>query len=289
MNMNKHMANAQKSIANNISVKIANTKEDVLAAQKLRYEVFYEEYDAKPSPEMEKEKRDIDELDSYADHLIVTDTTDGQNKVVGTYRLLRQDIAKKYGSFYTSSEFNITPLTNLDHNLLELGRSCVLADYRTRPVLQLLWQGISEYMIEHEIGMLFGCASLHGTNIDDLSEELSYLYHYHMAPESWRPSALKERYVDMNLHPKDSIDPKKAFRKLPPLIRGYLRTGSLIGDGAVIDSQFGTTDVCIILPLEQLAPRYQKHYSRKINKDIKPPKSGKNDVDQDQDSVAHIS
>ncbi len=254
----------------NVVVRLACSRQEIEAAQHLRYKVFYEEYGAIPTPEMRAARRDFDEYDDVADHLIVVDQAihDPGQRIVGTYRMLQQGAANRLGHFYTSSEYDISPLVRSGASLLELGRSCVLAEYRTRPVLQLLWQGITNYMLDHNTGLMFGCASLHGTDIAAMAMPLSYLYHYHLAPAGICPRALGPRYIDMNVVPKDQIDVKTAFAALPPLIKGYLRLGASIGDGAVIDEQFNTTDVCIVLPISQVTARYRKHYSRKVNRDI---------------------
>ena len=249
-----------------VEIRLAQDKEEIRSAQRLRYNVFYEEYKAKPDEKMARERRDIDDYDDISDHLVVLDKSikDPEERIVGTYRLLNHQAVGDNGTFYTSSEYNIDPLLNSGQPLLELGRSCVLSDYRTRPVLQLLWQGIVDYMLSHDIGLLFGCASLTGTDIDQMSEQLAYMHHYHLAPENLRPVALEERYVDMNLHAKEDIDARRVFKELPPLIKGYLRVGATIGEGAVIDHQFNTTDVCIVFPVSEMASRYRRHYSRKV-------------------------
>lgn len=267
----------------NVEVRLARNSAEVEAAQHLRYKVFYEEYSARASDEMVKEKRDIDAFDSVADHLIVLDNSKNnlREKIVGTYRLLRQSIAEKQGKFYTSDEYNIDPLLQSKMPLLELGRSCVLAEYRTRPILNLLWEGITEYLLDHNIELMFGCASFQGTDIEQLSKPLAYMYHNHLAPAQLLPRALDARYIDMNLHPAEEVNNKAVFNALPPLIKGYLRIGAYIGDGAVIDEQFNTTDVCIVLPTDKVAPRYRKHYSRKVNRDI-PHKEECSKSDQTQ-------
>ena len=258
-----------------IEVRLAENEDEIEASQRLRYKVFYEEYGAIPTEDMARKKRDIDEYDAITDHLIVIDhdLPEGPDRLVGTYRLLRREIADKYGRFYTSGEYDIAPLLNSDTSLLELGRSCVLPPYRTRPVLQKLWGGIVHYVVDHNIELMFGCASLHGTNIDEHAQELAYLYHYHLASDDLRPKALPGRYVDMNLCAKEDIDPREVVRRLPPLVKGYLRLGASIGDGAVVDEQFNTTDVCIVLPTDHLSEKYTKHYER-ITKKIIHLKSG---------------
>lgn len=256
-----------------IHVRLASTSKEIEAAQKLRYHIFYEECKAKADETILREKRDFDKYDAVAEHLIVVDPSQGdtpEEQIIGTYRMINQEAAQKLGQFYSSDEFDISPLKDTGVGLLELGRSCVLAEFRTRPVLQLLWQGIAYYVFDNDIGLTFGCASLHGTNIDDLKEELSYLYHYHMATEELRATALPHRYVNMDLLPPDAFDEKEVFHKLPPLIKGYLRIGAKIGDGAVIDYDFNTTDVCVVLPTSYVRERYLRHYEKTTNKQVSP-------------------
>jgi len=251
-----------------ICVRLAETDEEIAAAQRLRYEVFYEEYAARPEPEMIETRMDFDIYDDYADHLVVVDKSSGTDKIVGTYRLLLRSGANKVGQFYSSSEYDLSPILKAENSLLELGRSCVLADYRSRPVLQLLWQGLADYITDHDIDLMFGCASLHSTDIKSISQPLSYLHHYHLAPEHLRPRAIKGRYINMDIIPQEDINARKVFAELPPLIKGYLRAGANVGDGAVIDEQFNTTDVFIIIQTHLLTDRYRKHYERKIQKTI---------------------
>lgn len=259
--------------ADTIKVRLAETAAEIEAAQRLRYRVFYEEYAATPDAEMSRTQRDIDAFDAIADHLIVYDEAlgKGSGNIVGTYRLLRQDIASRHGQFYTSDEYDIAPLTGSGETLLELGRSCVLAEYRTRPVMQMMWEGITHYVLDHDIDLMFGCASLHGTDIATHAHALSYLYHYHLAPEPLRPRALGERHVEMNRSSRETVDAKVAFNDLPPLVKGYLRLGAGIGDGAVIDHQFNTTDVCIVLQTGLVTARYRKHYERSTGRPIPGP------------------
>jgi len=256
-----------QSNTDHISVKLTRDAAEIEAAQRLRYQVFYEEFAAKPNDQMAVARLDFDDFDDYADHLIVIDHSKG-DKIVGTYRLLQQDAAKRIGQFYSSDEYDLTPLLNSGRNLLELGRSCVMPEYRTKQIMNLLWEGIAGYIADHDIGVMFGCASLHSTDIKSISRPLSYLHHYHLAPEEIRPRALKGCYINMDIIPKDEFEAKRGFNDLPPLIKGYLRVGAVIGDGAFIDHQFNTTDVCIIVDTDSLAERYRKHFERKINKDM---------------------
>ena len=143
---------------------------------------------------------------------------------------------------------------------LELGRSCVLKPYRNKRTVELLWHGIHAYITQNRCDVMIGCASLDGTEPKRLALPLSFLHHYARAPEEWRAQALPERYVEMNRISKESIDPKEALRLLPPLIKGYLRLGAYIGDGAVVDHEFGTTDVLIVLPVSVIKQRYIEHF-----------------------------
>ncbi len=249
-------------------VRLAKTADEVEEAQKLRYQVFYEEYGAKPNAEMKAQKRDFDGFDDITDHLIVLtkNVNTNEEQIVGTYRLLRQNIAQDYGHFYSDNEYNLDNLVKSDQFLLELGRSCVLAEYRTKPILNLLWQGIASYITEHNIDLLFGCASFQGNNVDEIATQLSYLHHFHSTPKNISPVALKEHYVGMNIHKKETINERRAFASLPPLIKGYLRLGATIGEGAVIDHQFNTIDVCIVVQTSLMTDRYRKYYERKIQK-----------------------
>jgi putative hemolysin len=242
-------------------IRLATSANELDAAQALRYRVFYDEMGAHPLPEMAAARRDFDRYDGACDHLIVVDQERPyETQVVGTYRIMRREHARAAGGFYSASEYDISRLTGFPGTVMELGRSCVDADYRDRATLNLLWRGIAEYLNTHNIDLMFGCASLPGTDPQTLAVQLSYLYHYHLAPESLRTRALGDRFVNMNLLPKDTIDPKRALASLPPLLKGYLRVGAFVGEGAVIDHQFNTTDVCIVVKTEMIAGRYTRHY-----------------------------
>jgi len=252
----------------NIKIRLAENEDELQAAQNLRYQVFYKEFGAVPSNDMKKLERDFDEYDAHADHLIVTDDVDGHEEIVGTYRLMSEKAAENLGHFYSSGEYDLSPLINSEYRLLELGRSCVMPNYRAGPVLQLLWQGIAEYVSQHNVDIMFGCASLHSTDLDELAPLLSYLHHHHLAVKHLRTKAIGDRYIDMNFMPPEDINTKAVFSDLPPLIKGYLRIGAMIGDGAVIDPQFNTTDVCIIAQSHMVTSRYKKHFDRKVEKGV---------------------
>jgi len=257
----------------NLEVRLAETAAEVDAAQALRYRVFYNEMAAKPTREMEARHRDFDNFDQLCDHLLVIDHNrgSGADGVVGTYRLIRRKAADQVGRFYSSDEYNIAPLSGHPGEVLELGRSCVDAAYRNRPSMQLLWRGIAAYVFQFDIELMFGCASLPGTDPAALALPLSYLYHNHLAPPDLRPVALSGRYCSMNLMAAEDINPRAALGLLPPLIKGYLRLGGFIGDGAVIDEQFNTTDVCIVVKTELITDKYFKHYERRREAPVPDP------------------
>jgi putative hemolysin len=252
-----------------LEVRLAKKAHEVRSAQRLRYNVFYKEKSAIPAAATLIARRDVDAFDTICDHLNVVDHDWPQlvfgfhrPRVVGTYRLLRQEIAQHHGGFYTQSEFDVAGLLARHPKLsfLELGRSCVLPPYRNKKTVELLWHGISNYVAQHRLDVLIGCASLEGTNPDKLATQLSFLHHFARAPEPWQAAALPARHVEMNRMPKEAIDAKAALRELPPLVKGYLRLGAYIGNGAVIDHQFGTTDVLVVLPMQNVTARYRDRF-----------------------------
>ncbi|HVM80152.1 MAG TPA: GNAT family N-acyltransferase [Stellaceae bacterium] len=247
-----------------LAVRLARSPAEIAAAQALRYRVFYDEMGARPSPEMERTRRDFDGFDEFADHLLVIDNARGlgPDAVIGTYRLIRRPAAERAGRFYSAAEYDISTMVAYPGEILELGRSCVDASARNRPTMQLLWRGIAAYVFHYQIDLMFGCASLHGTDPDALAVPLSYLHYHHLAPPALRPRALPELYVDMRRLPPQAIDPAKALAELPPLIKGYLRLGGFVGDGAVIDRQFNTTDVSIVVKTDLVTDKYYRHYER---------------------------
>ena len=253
-----------------LEVRMAETDAEVEAAQRLRYRVFYEEMAAVPTPEMREQERDFDKFDPYCDHMLVIDRSlsdgDGQPLVVGTYRMIREAYVDKIGGFYTAGEYDISPMLAAwpqDTRYLELGRSCIAAAYRSKTTtMQLLWRGLMAYVARFSSELMFGCASFAGTDPGALALPLSYLHHHHAMPQDLRVRARSELYVEMNLMPKEAIDVKEALRALPAIIKGYLRAGCRIGEGAVIDRQFGTTDVFIYLPVKDMDPRYMSRFGQ---------------------------
>jgi putative hemolysin len=250
----------------------ATDAQEIEACQRLRYRVFYEELGANARGDTGRAHVDSDRFDGICDHLLVVQTAESRSpdaitvedgELIGTYRLLRQEVAEKTGGFYTQAEFDIEPLIRAhpDMRFLELGRSCVLRPFRTKPVVELLWQGIWNYVRAHDMHVMLGCASLEGTDPDTHALALSFLAQSSPPPE-WSVRALPERHVEMRRLPPSDIDPRRALKDLPPLIKGYLRLGCYIGEGAVIDQQFNTIDVLIILPVSAINARYFTHFGQ---------------------------
>ena len=257
-----------------LEVRLAETRTDIKRAQRLRYQVFYEEMAASPSITAKMRRRDEDPYDAICDHLLVIDVTKGPTlenpwptgrnpKVVGTYRLLRQEMAERGRGFYTQGEYDIAPLIARQPpgtRFLELGRSCVLQSYRSKRSVELLWHGLWTYVRENKVDVMIGCASFEGTDPQAHAMALSFLHHQALAPPEWRCRAHPGLYQSMDLIPKEQLDVKAALRGMPPLIKGYMRLGATFGDGAVIDHQFGTTDVLVVMPVAKINPRYFGHF-----------------------------
>lgn len=250
----------------NLGVRVASTAWEVRAAQALRYRVFYAEMGARADDATTASGLDADEYDAVADHLLVLDHDlgEGPAAVVGTYRLIRREAAERVGGFYSAGEYDIAPLLAYPGRILELGRSCVHEAYRTRGTLQLLWRGIAAYVFQRRIDLMFGCASLPGTDLDALAPALTYLHHNHLAPPALRPRALPHRHVAMDRLDPDGVDLRAALAELPPLVKGYLRLGGFVGEGAVLDPQFNTTDVCVVVKTELVTAKYYRHYERRL-------------------------
>jgi L-ornithine Nalpha-acyltransferase len=262
-----------------LSLRLARGESEIRACQRLRYLVFYEELSAHADAFASVARIDADRFDAICDHLVVVRHGESPSaetvrladgELVGTYRLLRQDVAERHGGFYTADEFDIAPLLARHPQLrfLELGRSCVLAAYRTMPVIELLWQGIWDYVRSHRIDVMFGCASFEGADPDMHAAGLGFLAAARPVPPEWHVRAKPHRYVEMSRW--HGPDTRHALRTLPPLVKGYLRLGCYIGEGAVIDHQFNTVDILIVLPVEAINTRYFGHFGAPLEH---PPRS----------------
>lgn len=257
-----------------LEVRLASRGKEVRKAQRLRYKVFHEERSVVPSARSRLSRRDIDPFDEICDHLLAIDHDapakpfrKAKPKVVGTYRLLRREVADAHFGFYSEAEFDLAPLLarQREARLLELGRSCVLESYRSRQTLALLWQGLLAYIRHHRCEALIGCASFEGTDPEALALPLSYLHHHAASPAAWRVRPVQGRRSSMDRMAPGAIDPRAAIKRLPPLLKGYLRLGATVGDGAVVDHAFGTTDVFVVMPIAEIGERYIDYFTPAAN------------------------
>lgn len=235
---------------------------DIADALALRFRVFCEERGAlaasRPTNGLEE-----DGYDRLCDHLIVRDHAIAGSPVVGTYRLLREDVADQVGGFYSAAEYDLSPLLLVGGDddarprLLELGRSCVAVPYRNTTTITLLWRAIASYLELHHIGFMFGCASFTGADPNPYADELAYLHRFHLAPPTLRARALPQYHVEMAGHNEVS---DVTVRALPPLIKAYLRVGAKVGDGAFVDHHFNTVDIFMVMPVERIVGRYGRRF-----------------------------
>lgn len=246
--------------AGNLEVRMAGPR-DIDEALELRYRIFCEERGARSS--CSRPGVEADSYDGHCDHLVVVDHARAGRPIVGTYRLLREEVADRIGGFYASGEYDLAPLRALGwdggeaRQLLELGRSCVDLAYRGNATITLLWRGIASYLAEHRIALMFGCASFPGTDPSAIRQELAYLHHFHLAPDDLRVRAWPQCRVEMA--------GARAFGapcglRLPPLIKAYLRVGAMVGDGAFVDHEFNTVDVFMVMPVERIEARFRRRF-----------------------------
>lgn len=230
------------------AVRLANGPADLFAAQRLRYSVFIAEMGGNGPLVDHQAKTESDHFDPFTAHLLLEDLApEAPCRLVGVYRLMTREMAVKAGGFYSAAEYDISALLRSHNKLLELGRSCVLPDYRGGPAMLQLWAGLAKYVAVEEIDMLFGVASFQGVDPMSLAPSLSYLHHYHSAPPDFAPVARPQNAVAMDIIPKDQIDRKAAIVQTPTLIKAYLRLGGVVGQGAYVDRDFHTTDVCMLV------------------------------------------
>ena len=249
-------------------IRLASDAKDLRDAQRLRYTVFYEEGGALANADAARLRRDLCPFDDICDHLIVIDTEAAtatgatKPKLVGTYRLLRRDVAERHHGFYSQSEFDLAPLLARHPHMrfLELGRSCVHANYRSKRVIELLWRGLWLYAQHHRVDALIGCASLPGIDIETLRPQLGFLLKHAQANETFQVAAWPHCAADLSDIGEADTDARRGLIALPPLIKAYLRTGARFSRSAVLDRQFGTTDVFTVMPMADIEERYLAHY-----------------------------
>ncbi len=248
-------------------IRLARDAQDLRASQRLRYAVFVEELGG-DGPLIDHEGRlEGDEFDPLYDHLVLIDASkppESLDYVVGAYRLLRSDRAAEIGRFYCDAEYDLAPLRASGRRLLELGRSCVHPDHRGGAAMLMLWNALADYVLAHEIEVLFGVASFHGTDPERLKMPLAWLHHHHLAPEALRPRARPEQFQRMDLLPAGALDRRAALAEMPNLIKAYLRLGGFVGEGAFIDRPFNTTDVLLLMDTKAMSGKHRDFYTRRV-------------------------
>ncbi len=234
-----------------LSVGIAQSEREILQAQKLRYRIFAGELGATLPTRMPGVDRDI--YDPFCEHLVVRDEDSGA--VVGTYRILSPENARKIGNYYSENEFDLTRLQNLRPRMVEIGRSCVDAEYRTGATITLLWAGLAKYMVENYYDHLIGCASISMADGGHAAASIYTRLGENMSPLEYR------------VFPRCPL-PLEALRndlpaEMPPLIKGYLRAGAYVCGDPAWDPDFNTADLPILMPMSRLNRRYARHFTGK--------------------------
>lgn len=246
-------------------IRLARDAADLEASQRLRYRVFVEELGGGGETVDHAARIERDALDEIYDHLLLVDPSRPEGEhVVGAYRLLRSDRAEAAGHYYCDAEYDLSPLRASGRKLLELGRSCVHPDHRGGAAMLLLWNALADYVLAHEIEILFGVASFHGTDTQALRMSLSWLHHHHLAPETLRPRARAESFQRMDLVPEEALDRRAAMAQMPNLMKAYLRLGGFVGEGAYIDRPFNTTDVLLLMDTKAMSDKHRAFYTRRF-------------------------
>ncbi len=238
----------QKPARRNLSVGFARSEREILEAQKLRYHIFASELGAKLPTRRPGFDQDI--YDPYCEHLVVRDENSGA--VVGTYRILSPDKARSIGGYYSENEFDLTRLQHLRPSMVEIGRSCVHADYRSGATISLLWAGLAKYMLDNRYDYLIGCASISMADGGHAAASLYKRLDANLSPLEYR------------VFPRCPL-PLAALRndlpaELPPLLKGYLRAGAYVCGDPAWDPDFNTADLQILMPMSRLNNRYARHF-----------------------------
>jgi putative hemolysin len=247
-------------------LRLSSNEKELKKIQRLRYKVFYKEGHAIADRLSAILQRDICPFDAVCDHLFILDTEAKSRlkkpKVVGTYRMLRGEVAARHSGFYSQSEFDLSCIIarHPETRLLELGRSCVHPDYRAKRVIELLWRGLWLYAKHHKIDVLIGCASLPTTDSKKAAEPLDILRRQAGLHPDWQVTPLPGRAAYIPPPKETALDSRHGLASLPPLLKAYLRVGAKFSEGAVIDRQFGTIDVFTIMQMSEIDKRYAAHF-----------------------------
>ncbi len=242
-------------------LRLAETEADLRAGQRLRYEVFIEELGGTGALVDHDARLERDRFDAFCDHLLLFDRARPDAPAVAAYRLMRDDMMRRVGRFYSEDEYDLSVLKSSGRRLLELGRSCVHPEYRGGAALFHLWRGLLAYVERHRLEVMFGVASFHGTDVGAHAAPLSLLHHRHLAPPELRIRARPEHFQAMDLRPEAGIDRVAAMRAVPGLLKAYLRLGGFVGEGAFIDVPFNTVDVGVVVDITRIPKRVLAVYA----------------------------
>ncbi len=244
-----------------LSTRLAKNAEEVRAAQRVRYTVFKQDMKDDRADQLDQTQLDADQFDETFDHLLVIDESNGHETIVGTQRFHVHEASQTPERFYSSMEFDVGRLLQKhpDKRFMELGRSCILEEYRSKRTMELLWHGTWDYALKNRADVMLGCASFAATDTQFIAEELSFLATVKPEPE-WAVSSQRREAIHLKHFGGQATNPKLALRKLPPLIKGYLRLGASFSDCVVPDTEFGTIDILVVLPIAHINPKYVAYY-----------------------------
>ncbi len=231
-----------------LSVSLARSREEVKEAQRLRHRVFVEEMGLHRARAGDLER---DRFDPFCIHLIVRNGATGE--VVGTYRILTPERAAALGSFMAESEFDLSCLTPLRAQMVEVGRACIDADYRSGSIIMLLWSGLAAFTQSRGLSYLFGCATV-GWGEQESDPQAMYKT---LAPRYLAPA--EYRVLPRTRPPRRG---GASSGSIPPLLKGYLRAGAWICGAPGWDPELETVDLPVLLPLQRVDSRYARHFLR---------------------------
>ncbi len=246
----------QAATAPRLDVAWARTEEDLRQAQALRHQIFVGEMGAQLSPPPGTPAGlDVDRFDAFCEHLLVraVEADDRPGMVIGTYRVLTPDAARRAGGLYSETEFDLSPLAPLRSRMVELGRSCVHPDHRAGGVIMTLWAALGEFMQRNDLDTMIGCASVNMRDGGHYAASLwKRLSQTHLAAPEWQVQPRLSLPVD-ELDQSLDADP-------PPLIKGYLRCGARLLGAPAWDPDFNTADLPLMMRISELPARYRRHF-----------------------------
>ncbi len=242
--------------SNRLFVELAGGADDVREAQALRYRIFGEEWGV--TLKGGEAGLDVDEFDPYCRHLLVRESETG--RVVGCARLLTDRNAARVGRFYSEDEFDLRAIRALPGRMLEVGRTCIAAEYRQGAAIAVLWSGLASFVNLHGYDYLFGCASLPlGDGDMQAAAIMNRLRHQAMAPPEIRVTPrVPLRAFEV---PNDVLD-----APLPTLVKAYVRLGAKACGEPCRDADFGVADVLMLLDMDDLKPAYSRHFMERTGR-----------------------